>query len=131
METNKALPNPLLIKRGLLSSDGEINSTMVNAASGALTTPLVDAIWDAHRDANVLNKTAEYLWELYDKSEFRRIICSEVAMLLAYGLTIPDSLEAILASDNEELIEAFSYEFLMDFDDARFDYAEKDAEDEM
>lgn len=126
MKEISGTPNGILVEQGLIHADGGTNPLMVNAASGTLTVALVDVLWANNRDMDVMDDLVSYLNELYESSQYVAMMCAIKALYLANGIPFADVLEAILQAGDEKLLETYLYEFLADFEDAKFDLADEE-----
>lgn len=130
MKESSGTPNGILVEQGLIHADGGMNPLMVNAASGTLTVALVDALWANHPDMDVMDDLESYLNELYESSQYAAMMCAIKALYLSNGIPFADVLESILQAGDEKLLEAYLYEFLADFEDAKFGLADEEEAEE-
>jgi hypothetical protein len=104
-------------KRG----DG-ISSFLLNAISSYFADQITDAMWNNVFNTNTMDAIGAYLWECYDSENYNELIGAFRMMYLIHDVEMPNIISMILQSSDPELLEAFFYEFLSDFDDLKFEY---------
>ena len=115
----------ILLKQDVYLPNGEVNATKVNIIAGTFTPQLVDVIWAASYEINVIDELEQYLWSLHENAQYEILSGVLRALYIVNGLQIPDIVEAILMCDDKRLYEIYFYEFLMDFDELKSDYQEE------
>lgn len=79
-------------------------------------------MWNNVFNTNTMDAIGAYLWECYDSENYNELIGAFRMMYLIHDVEMPNIISMILQSSDPELLEAFFYEFLSDFDDLKFEY---------
>ena len=115
----------VLLEQDVYLPNGEVNAAKVNIIAGTFTPQLVDVIWAASYEINIMDELEQYLWNLHDNAQYEILGGVLRALYIVNGLQISDIVEAILMCDDKRLNEIYFYEFLMDFDELKSDYQEE------
>lgn len=113
-----------------LEKHDDFSTFLVNAITGYYADEIVDAVWNNALDTDQMDAIGAYLWELYDANKYDELVGAFRMMYLAHNIEMPEVISIFLQTNNTELLEVFFYEFLSDFDDLKFDYADSSEESE-
>ena len=106
----------LLYDKGILLSSGEICKNKINLISGAMTAPLVEAIWAfTENDAEAMERILATLNHLYHNDHEVEMIAVLRILYDVCGLQFPEDVE--LLAEHAEARQYFLFSFLLDMED--------------
>ncbi|HXK71196.1 MAG TPA: hypothetical protein PLQ68_00685 [Clostridia bacterium] len=106
----------LLHDKGILLSFGEICWNKINLISGAMTAPLVEAIWAfTENDAESMERILVTLNHLYHNDHKVEMIAVLRILYDVSGLQFPEDVQ--LLAEHPKTRQYFLFSFLLDMDD--------------
>jgi len=106
----------LLHDKGILLSSGEICRNKINLISGAMTAPLVEAIWTfTENDAEAIERILATLNHLYHNDHEVEMIAVLRILYDVSGLQFPEDVQ--LLAEHPEARQYFLFSFLLDMED--------------
>jgi len=112
VDPDKELDNELLIKEGVISSDGKIELTKINLMTGAFTYAMMDLIEEVDMDqVELLN----YIENLYNKNQYMGIYCFLLYLFEALEMEVPYLFMQL--PSNTQVLKYYINEFIADMKD--------------
>ncbi len=117
----------LLYDKGILLSSGEICKNKINLISGAMTAPLVEAIWTfTDNDSEVMERISATLNHLYHNDHEVEMIAVLQILYDVSGLQFPEDVQ--LLTEHPEARQYFLFSFLLDMEEWMQDFISESAE---
>jgi hypothetical protein len=117
----------LLYNKGILLPSGEICKNKINLISGAMTTPLVEAIWTfTDNDAEAMERISATLNHLYHNDHEVEMIAVLRILYDVSGLQFPEDVQ--LLAEHPEARQYFLFSFLLDMEECMQDFISESAE---
>jgi hypothetical protein len=112
VDPDKELDNELLIKEGVISSDGKIELTKINLMTGAFTFAMMDLIEEVDMDqVELLN----YIENLYNKNQYMGIYYFLLYLFEALEMEVPYLFMQL--PSNTQVLKYYINEFIADMKD--------------
>ena len=108
--------------------EAELSPNLINAVSGTFTSGLVDALWNEGCSNVMMESITTCLWEFHEHEKYDDFSGALRMLYIIAQIDMPDVIDAILRSDDDNLRETYFYEFLSDFEELKYDLADEDDE---
>ena len=116
----KISTNPL-VKKGILTSSGEVSKNKISLITGTMTLPFAEMVWvTTNGDRDTLNRLTEVLVSMNtptDRGKLFKIIHMLYGLM---GLQFSD--EAAYIPTHRDALEYFLFSFILDFGEIIKDY---------
>jgi len=106
----------VLLEKGVISSDGELNRNKLNLVSGATIPQFCDFFWEISlRDKKLVTRLNSLMQTMYVEGRHDEMMNVLFILYGLVGLEFPDDIK--LLSESREALTYFLREALLDFDD--------------
>ncbi len=117
----------ILHDTGILLPSGEICKNKINLISGAMTSPLAEAIWTfTENDTEAMERILATLSHLYHKNHEAEMMAILRILYDVSGLQFPE--DVALIAEHPEARQYFLFSFLLDMEDCMQDFMSESAE---
>jgi len=117
----KATKRSLLLDKGIILPSGTICRDKINLISGAMTAPLIEAIWTfSGYDTEAMERVSAIFTNLYHGGREAEMMAVLHILYDVLGLQFLEDVE--LLADHPEARQYFLFSFLMDMEDCMHDF---------
>lgn len=106
----------LLLDKGIILQSGNINQNKINLISGAMTAPMIEAIWIfSGHDSEAIKRISAVFAHLYSEGREAEMMAVLRIVHDLSGLEFPDDAE--LLAGHPKARQYFLFSFLLDMED--------------